>query len=1387
MTRRKWINELVSRQEGLPGAEVQQLAETHYTQCRLHWGKLPCEADGEEPCYRSIVSCQDPENFSPEGRAFAITRGSFDSGGVEASQLEVEFAALEDARDALTIEVTHQWENQDADPENHPHLHALLTDQDDNVRAALELRPTGEPGDYQTEITIRVGTSIDQTFLPISAAKPVTYVLQVSADGLYALVTPLAEGQPVDLGAITSIEDVYTSGPAHGEGDFAFHGAAKADDGRIILAPYGSDNIGIFDPSDNSYTSGPAHGEGDSAFRGAAKADDGRIILAPYGSDNIGIFDLDVVFSEPRNWVKADANTSVAADRFRLDKAGPDSFTPVQAQMIRLWRRFVLPWELERNLYRHEPEGRRDLVAQWSGAMLDSGTISPDAGVTEQVLENVVGVGGGSAQTRPSLLPEDSDPLRLLYSMHDRVLPPGVDAQPALVSARVAPSEIKIGELGSRGTASAVLEDFEGDDRDLDPFIDHPARMSAPKGSHVTRLRARQPYHHRRDMIIYTGAIPRWSPRAVPVGDVQHDDGAGLYVDLTTQAMPDLAGGETLLVQMWLNVEQDSASPQPVIGLHNGDGFQGGNWVLFVEEGDLKLTADGVTVSVGGIALHRWHDIEVRISSTEVTLAVNGNEMTAAGAITLSPAPAERLFLSSDHGENHALIAHVADLRVWISPQGEEQHFKGRFISHSPASLRGWWPFLVAADELHNESPAFLDFSGRGYTAMPSADGAIISKASPPGVMQASPEGQDLIESLARHLYLMEKVTGPGWDNQLRIRAKDPIAWLGADKVKLPAASRGLLGEPIQESDGAGTVFGVEFPVAATAVLPDSEYPDGQFKIRMGREHMLVTREAGSRQMEIVDRAVDNTEVSSHDQGDTVQLALDLSGRTDELMIRLLEASPTSRRFIPYGDMTAEADAFLPRIFSATISEPTDIQDLISELMQTAGIDFWWDDREATFRMIALKEPPEQRPTLDWQTDIRARTFSLEDASDDIVTQAWIWYGQLNPTEGVNQSANYRSVTVAPRFSEEGSARLRDSHITEFHSRWIGPGQKPAADDAGQLLLRRLGGLPFRVRFEMFFGGAVDLWTGDVFDLTWRGRGDFSGAESVETMQVLSAREREPGYSYEIEAQLYAFVALPDDNVNIIEFSFDVPAQLEALNLRDVHDSQFADMAPRVIFRVLPGVTVYNVETGTFPAGTEVVIENFGRIGGPGGAGGDGARMTPEPTQPSTPGEQGGLALRVDYPVTFDNRDGEILGGGGGGGGGGGVTAVSSFGFFWYADGSGGGGGEFFGDGGDPGDGDLGPSGAPGEDGSQSEPGEGGASQCTGDSDTTVCGGAGGGGGVVGEPGDAGEDATASGDVEDSGFQDPSPGGDVGPAIEGVSLITWVDGDQGTIVGSTSG
>jgi hypothetical protein len=75
--------------------------------------------------------------------------------------------------------------------------------------------------------------------------------------------------------------NTYSNGASHGRGGGAFHGAVLAPNGKIILVPYQSANIGIYDPITDTYSSGVTHGRGTSAFKGGILAPNGKMILVP--------------------------------------------------------------------------------------------------------------------------------------------------------------------------------------------------------------------------------------------------------------------------------------------------------------------------------------------------------------------------------------------------------------------------------------------------------------------------------------------------------------------------------------------------------------------------------------------------------------------------------------------------------------------------------------------------------------------------------------------------------------------------------------------------------------------------------------------------------------------------------------------------------------------------------------------------------------------------------------------------------------------------------------------------------------------------------------------------------------------------------------------------
>ena len=81
----------------------------------------------------------------------------------------------------------------------------------------------------------------------------------------------------------------YSNGPAHGRGVYAFAGGVVMPDGRVVLVPFNSSLVGIYDPATGEYSDGPAHGHAAEAFNCGVVIPDGRVVLVPYNSSFAGI------------------------------------------------------------------------------------------------------------------------------------------------------------------------------------------------------------------------------------------------------------------------------------------------------------------------------------------------------------------------------------------------------------------------------------------------------------------------------------------------------------------------------------------------------------------------------------------------------------------------------------------------------------------------------------------------------------------------------------------------------------------------------------------------------------------------------------------------------------------------------------------------------------------------------------------------------------------------------------------------------------------------------------------------------------------------------------------------------------------------------------------
>ncbi len=203
--------------------------------------------------------------------------------------------------------------------------------------------------------------------------------------------------------------------------------------------------------------------------------------------------------------------------------------------------------------------------------------------------------------------------------------------------------------------------------------------------------------------------------------------------------------------------------------------------------------------------------------------------------------------------------------------------------------------------------------------------------------------------------------------------------------------------------------------------------------------------------------------------------------------------------------------------------------------------------------------------------------------------------------------------------------------------------------------------------------------------------------------------------------------------------------------------------------------------TSSWPAGSEIRLDVLGgMIAGLGGDGGDGGVVPstyngyPEQLD-ALPGQNGGTAILVTYPISINNVGGIIGGGGGGGGGGGAVIIPDGVGGSgkWVA-GSGGGGGAVYGQGGIEGGVAYPLFNTAGNNGSNAADtttgGNGGPAVYDAINGYSGNGGAGGRGGDLGWDGAAGSPGAAGTNEIGAG----GAGGLRGSSIVGGAMVTWI-------------
>jgi len=470
-----------------------------------------------------------------------------------------------------------------------------------------------------------------------------------------------------------------------------------------------------------------------------------------------------------------------------------------------------------------------------------------------------------------------------------------------------------------------------------------------------------------------------------------------------------------------------------------------------------------------------------------------------------------------------------------------------------------------------------------------------------------------------------------------------------------------------------------------------------------------------------------------HDQDDIVQLALEYSGQTvaDIIYDLVVNYSPLTADRIDKDAWDELVLQFSDTLYGAIIVKPTAVEKLINELVEQAGLVLYGNTRTQKIEFDILRPNSVTGQRYD-ERRIRAGTFKQTDQPNKRYSQVWVFYNQRDPFKNLDEPGNFYSAYVRT----PGENPYETESIKKIFSRWIPRGARSVASDVASRAISRYVNPPRLFGFSLFAGENPQL--GQVAPISHPSLETAFGSREDVNCVLTGIKTKSDGF--DIRAEELKFDASLVDLNRTFYIDYDTT---ENINLRSLYDDAYAvvDEVNPITFIVVSGVVVGSqyalvpaIETGDWPAGVipTLVIQPGSYVVGRGGDGGYGGG-------PTGAGKDGGLAIRITSPIRINNA-GTI--GGGGGGGGGSSTII----------------------------------------GGGSNSGAGGAGRIAGlgiDLGTLTKGGKSDGttgdGGDLGQPGKSG---TAPNRIH-------APGGAPGAAIDGYSLVTWIN--EGDIRGPKIG
>lgn len=362
---------------------------------------------------------------------------------------------------------------------------------------------------------------------------------------------------------------------------------------------------------------------------------------------------------------------------------------------------------------------------------------------------------------------------------------------------------------------------------------------------------------------------------------------------------------------------------------------------------------------------------------------------------------------------------------------------------------------------------------------------------------------------MTKREYVIEKIDSGR--NGVSITAKDILRKITDTNLAAPYLSRGELALAITNVATVMTVAGATL----------SDYPNNGY-VKINNEVIQYTQRyettSGNIYFEGLTRGLAGTTAASHGQNDRVQRVIYYNAAPfQEILYDLLVVwGGIPERYIDLANWNSEKITYRPDYnFTAWITEPTKIDDLLGEVCLQSVSNLWWDERVQEIILRPVR--PEPSPVMLTEDNaIVAGSFTIEEKPEERASQTHVYYSQRTPIANVTEKANYSRVSVfidvLKQIQYGGEPQIR-----ELFCRFIST--QAIANTLAQTYLDRFSDVRKEISFDLSAKDATNIWTGSVVAIRHYLDVDFTGAARDGEWLITSAEVSRNGLTYRFTAE----------------------------------------------------------------------------------------------------------------------------------------------------------------------------------------------------------------------------------------------------------------------------